>query len=151
MGRNVRSIAAFGVAGVMLAACGGGYKGLSKADFVSKADAICTSGQKKLDAISSALGTSPKLSDVQKVYKNQFATSVQAEVTQLRALKPPKADRKTISTMLDNLSTGIDQVTAEVTSAKTLQDVGALKEPKSLTAADKTANSYGLKACGGAN
>lgn len=151
MSRSLRSVAAICIAGVVLGACGGGYKGLSKADFVTKADAICTAGQKKLDTISSALGSSPKLSDVQRVYKGEFATSVRSEVTQLRALKPPKADRKTISTMLDNLSTGIDQVTAEVTAAKTLQDVGALKEPKSLAAADQTANSYGLKSCGGAN
>jgi hypothetical protein len=146
-----RLVATVCLAALALGACGGGgYQGLSKADFVTQANAICATGQKTLDSIGASVGSSPTLATLQRVYSGQFVAAVREEVSQLRALKPPKADRATISAMLDDLSSGITQFSAAITSAKSLQAVAALKEPSSLAAADKAATSYGLTACNGA-
>ena len=151
MGRISAVIATACVAALALGGCGGGgYQGLSKADFVTQANAICTNGQKALDSIGASVGSSPTLATLQRTYSGPFLAAVREEVSQLRALKPPKADRTTIATMLDNLAAGITQFSAAITSAKSLQAVAALKEPPSLAAADKAATSYGLTACNGA-
>ena len=94
MGRISAVIATACVAALALGGCGGGgYQGLSKADFVTQANAICTNGQKALDSIGASVGSSPTLATLQRTYSGPFLAAVREEVSQLRALKPPKADR----------------------------------------------------------
>ena len=133
-------------------ACGGSsYKGLSKADYTTKADAICAAGNKKLTAVSKTLTPKSSLADFQKLYREDFANTTRDEITQLRALKPPKADRATLSKMLDDLSTGVDQLVAEVGGAKSIADLSKLKQPDSVKSATTAAKAYGLAACGAGN
>jgi uncharacterized protein YqeY len=133
-------------------ACGGSsYKGLSKADYTTKADAICAAGNKKLDAASKTLTPQSSLADFQKLYREDFASTTRDEITQLRALKPPKADRAKLSKMLDDLSTGVDQLVAEVGGAKSISELSKLKQPDSVKSATTAAKAYGLTACGAGN
>ena len=75
------------------------------------------------------------------------APALDAGVAQLRALKPPTADRKTISKMLDDLSAGLDQSSAEVKSLESTHEIASLTEPPALTAASRAAKAYGIGPC----
>ena len=65
---------------------------------------------------------------------------------QLRKLKPPKADRATVAKIFDDLSTGVDQLDAEVRAAKSLKELDALS-PAGLKQASADAKAYGLTDC----
>jgi hypothetical protein len=138
-----------------LGACGGSsssYKGLSKADFVTQAEAICTAGNTKIAKISAQFGSKePTIAQFKSAYINQLIPIFHSEVTDLRALKPPAADRDTIKKMLDELSTGVDQAKAEVEGAKTQAELGTIKEPAGMKTASAAARAYGLAVCGSDN
>jgi hypothetical protein len=65
----------------------------------------------------------------------------------LRALKPPKADRTTVSKTLDDLSTGVDQAAGEIAKLKSTSALTGLQEPPALKTANKEAKAYGLGTC----
>ena len=133
---------------IALGGCGGTYHGLSKAEFVKQGNAICRATQVKLDAAGAA-ERATSLAGVQKLYRDEFAVILRAEIAQLRALSPPKADRQKVSEMLDEFSTGVDQLVASVTAAKSVAELATLSEPSAVAkAAARTARSYGLSSCG---
>jgi hypothetical protein len=141
------SVAACAVV-IALGACAATYHGLSKAEFVKRGNAICRAAQVNLDA-AGATGRATSLAGVQKLYRDEYAVIIRAEITQLRALRPPKADRQTISDMLDGFSTGIDQLVASVSAAKSVAELATLSDPPAVAkAAARTARSYGLSSCG---
>ena len=147
MRRFRRSVAASGAAALLLVACGGGYSGLSKADFVTQADGICKTYEAKLTAMFGHVSTDTTLSEVQSIYQLQAIPVFLAEVQQLRKLKPPKADRATVAKIFADLSTGIDQLDAQVRAAKSLKELDALS-PAGLKQASGDAKAYGLVVCG---
>ena len=143
-----RSVAASCAAALLLlAACGGGYTGLSKTDFVSQADTICKTYEAKLTAMFGHVSADTTLSEVQSIYQLQAIPVFLAEVQQLRKLKPPKADRATVAKIFDDLSTGVDQLDAQVRAAKSLKELDALA-PAGLKQASGDAKAYGLVVCG---
>ena len=133
---------------VVLAACGGSYKGLSKADYVKQAEAICKAGNAKVETFAEQFGPHPALEQVKQAYNEQLLPIYRDELKQLQALKPPKADRDTINKMLDDLSDGIDQAKTAIASAKTQDDFDTLAEPAGLKQASAEAKAYGLPTCG---
>ncbi len=133
---------------IALGGCGGTYQGLSKAEFVKQGNAICRATQVKLDAAGST-GSATSLAGLKKLYRDVFAAILRAEITQLRALRPPKADRQKVSEMLDEFSTGVEQLVASVSAAKSVAELATLSEPPAAAkAAARTARSYGLSSCG---
>ena len=142
-----RSVAACWVAALALAACGGGYHGLSKAEFVSQADAICKSYDAQLTAMFGHVSAGTTLSEVQSIYQLQAIPVFLDEVQKLRKLKPPKADRAAVAKIFSDLSTGIDQLDAQVRDVKSLKELEALS-PAGLKQAGTDAKAYGLTVCG---
>jgi hypothetical protein len=130
-----------------MGACGSSYQGLSKAEFVKRALAICAKSEARANKIVSAPRQDGSIDGYKRVYVDELLPSLSAGVAQLRALKPPKADRKTISKMLDDLSTGLDQFSVEMKSLKSDNDIVSLKEPPALTAASREAKAYGIGPC----
>ena len=130
----------------LLAACGG-YHGLTKAQFVSQADGICKTFDAKFSALFGHVSSTPTLAEVQGIYKDQAIPVFLAEVVQLRALKPPKADRATVKRILDELSAGVDQLDSAVRAARSLKTLEGIV-PDGLKRASADAKVYGLTTCG---
>ena len=61
MRRTVRISLVVVVMTVSTAACGGGYKGLSKPDFVAKSDGVCKSYESQLGSLISHVPGNPTL------------------------------------------------------------------------------------------
>ena len=119
------------VAVSVLAACGG-YDGLTKAEFVTQADATCKTYDARLNALFGHGSKSPTLAYVQGIYRDQAIPIFLEEVVQLRKLKPPKEGRATVKRIFDDLSVGIDQLDAGIRGAKSLKALEAVS-PDALT------------------
>jgi hypothetical protein len=117
-----------------LGACGGSgssYKGLSKADFVNQAEAICTAGNTKIAQVSAQFGSNqPTIEQFRNAYVNQLIPIFHGEVDDLRKLKPPAADRDKITQMLDDLSTGVDQAKADVRARRARPSSARSRSPR---------------------
>jgi hypothetical protein len=146
MSRTSRFLALACVAALTLAACGSSYKGLSKAEFVRQAVAICTKSDAKIAKIAS-IGNSPTIKQVKDSYAKQLLPLLNDEVDQLRALKPPKADREQVLKIFDDLSKGLDQASAEINALKSIKELGSLATPPALKAANAEAKAYRLGTC----
>ena len=147
MRRTSKLITSACIAALVLAACGSDYKGLSKAEFVKQADAICVKNQAETEKLAKAVGDNPTIAQVKDVYADQLIPAFDDQVDELRALKPPEADRETITKMLDDLSAGIDEAGASIAAMKSLKELDALEEPAGFKSANAAAKAYGLKKC----
>ena len=147
MSRTTRLTALACIAALALGACGSSYKGLTKAEFVKQAVAICKTGDAKLTKIGNSIGHNPTITQIQAVYADQLVPALKDEVASLRALKPPKADRTQVSKIFDDLSTGIDQASAAIKSLKSEKELTTLAEPAALKSANTEATAYGLAKC----
>jgi hypothetical protein len=112
---------------------------ITKAEFVAKANAICTAGNKLTNAAGAQLGRSPNKAKAVAVVKNAFVPAIQAQISRIRALGAPAADKATVTKMLDLAQADLDKV----------------KSKPSLLASNanpfgnfaRIAHPYGLKAC----
>ena len=147
MRRTSKLITSACIAALVLAACGSDYKGLSKAEFVKQADAICVKHQAATEKIAKAVGENPTIAQVKDVYADRLIPAFEDQVDELRALKPPEADREAISKMLDDLSAGIDEAGASIAAMKSVQDLEAFEEPAGFKSANAAAKAYGLQKC----
>jgi hypothetical protein len=147
----MRRIVAIGIVAVLaaaLGACGGSDKALSKADYVTQAEAICKAGNDKVTAFSKQFGANPSLAEIKKAYTDQLLPIYASELDQLKALHPPKADKAAIDKMLGDLSDGTDQAKTAIAGAQTENDFAKLDEPAGLKKASAEAKAYGLDTCG---
>ena len=142
-----RSLASGCVAALMVGACGSSYQGLSKDEFIREAVAICAKANVELAKVGTAIGGNATLEQVKDAYAKQLFPVLEDEVDQLRALKPPKEDRKQVSKIFDDLSTGIDQASAEIKSLKSAKELASLTTPPAMKAAKTEATAYGLGSC----
>jgi len=150
--RTTRLIASACVLALTLGACGsGGYSGLSKAEFIRQAEALCRQANAKLAEIGNSFTSKSTITDLQKAYVNQIVPLVNAEIDQLRALKPPKADRAKVSKMLDDFSTGLDQASADVKAVKSKQELASIAVPPARRTTNSESNAYGIGRCGDAS
>jgi hypothetical protein len=133
----VRKVAA-AVAGVLAAAggvtaCGGGHS-LSKAEYIKRADAICSSYARVLTKESNAITLSPS-----------FVSVWKDNMTRLRKLKAPKADRSRVAKIWDEtdlaFATWLKELKAQ--GLKAFDD-----EPAIFHRAASAAAAYGLHDCG---
>ena len=152
-----RKLAAAAVllAGVV-AGCGGDDKGSSddddkpvtKAAFITSADAICTKTNAEITEAAATLrkksekdGTLPKR-DVVNFFKGTSLPAYDDLVRQLGALKPPPGDQARIDGLLATLASAIDTVKAD-------PEKFASTAPKDPFADFNTrARAYGMKVCG---
>ncbi|MGZ4688326.1 MAG: hypothetical protein ACXVKA_02050 [Acidimicrobiia bacterium] len=137
-----------GAAMLLLSSACGGSSGMTKADYVKQANAICRDAAKQVAALEA-----PSSADVASLPK-AAASVVQVQrrtLDRLRAIHPPKAGREQITEWIALVDQTIDQ--AEV-SARSQRD-GDLQ--RAVTAnvngaaldrrADQLAKSYGLTMC----
>jgi uncharacterized lipoprotein len=131
----------------LLAACGGGG-GMTRADYVKRANSICLDAAKDVQALK--IPTRDQLQDIPKA----AASIVKVEretLDRLKSIRPPKQDRPEITRWVALVDQTIDQ--AEM-SARSQRD-GDIR--RALTAnlngaaldqrADQIARSFGLRMC----
>ena len=125
-----------GLAGVALgvAGCGGSSSGLSKSDYVAKADAICKASQAevaKLTDPATPADLGPWLTTVLKLKTQEFKD--------LKALEAPSADKAKLASMLDLASKQVPAL-AKALAAATAGDangaVAAIQDPAVKTTQD---------------
>jgi hypothetical protein len=127
--------------------CGGGGGSSStsandKAEFLKKADAICASGNKKLEiADERAFGSQPaNPTEIERFVGRKLVPIIQAEVVQIRSLPIPSGDQATVSEMLDAAQSDVEQ--AKRDPALLAQNKPVFKD------ANELASGYGLTVCG---
>jgi hypothetical protein len=148
--RAARSSAAL-AAVLLLAGCfggsgGGSSSGVSHAQFVAQARAICATYQKRIALLKGAT-TLPQVAQ-----QGHRAIALEAaELKRLRALTPPDADRAAFGHLLDSLQTGIaiaqDLVAAADSgnTAKVASDAATLRAQ--LAATSRLAQPFQLALC----
>jgi hypothetical protein len=155
MTRSFRCLAgSFVVVGLVMTACGGGAKRLSKEDFIATWDAICKTSNAQSDQIGQNLpdqATQENLSQ----YADAFSQGIpilKKEVSDLRKVRPPEADQATIDGILSNLDQAISKL-EQSQQAAVAGDLAAfttaIQEASPLIdQANSAAVAYGLKECG---
>jgi hypothetical protein len=154
------AITAIVIAG-LLTACGGGSssKTISKAEFITRADAICSAGTKRITALPSprfdpATATKRQLPQISR-YLPHLIGELQFEHNAIGGLPSPGADKSIITRTLAHLQRYIALLTSEqrAAAAGDLSRFQALlareSQPSSpLAQADRLAKQFGLKICG---
>jgi hypothetical protein len=134
---------------LLVGGCGGSSSsGLTKQQWIAKADGICKDAKTQIAAIPAPTSITGLVSEGQKalvITQNEFA--------QLRGLAAPSADAATIKTMLDTAAQEIPATVGLIAIAKTgdmtkIQQYEASKQPI-IDKAKQLAKSYGLTVCGG--
>lgn len=137
---------------VLVSACGGGNTHYTKADFVARANAICTKTLSQTRAITPPASTRP--GDALAAYLGQLVPLLQTEANQIRALKRPSGgtaqDRRVLTHYLAALGQVVGayrrlETAARRGDAQTIANVEATLRDN--PAAD-LATSYGLHSCG---
>jgi hypothetical protein len=149
------SVGAMIAVGVLVAACGSSSSStsrtatpaLTKAEFVAKANAICTKGNAQTQTATAAyvkklgLGANAKPTNAQvaKVADAVLIPGAQAEIDAIKALGAPSGDQQTVNTILAAVQQAVDKVKRNPALVNT--------NPKLFAAANKLASAYGLTAC----
>ena len=149
------------LAALVVAGCGGGGGGsrLSKADFISQADAICQKAHEDENKVSFPnVNPSTASQDDLKKFGDAIkqATAIdRKEVDDLKALKPPEDFQDNYDEALQELSDGLDHADNAVDEANKGDTAGLTRELNAVqskaTEANKKAAAYGLKVCGANN
>lgn len=131
--------------------CGGDddSPGPAKADYINKADAICTaenaSGEKETAAaVAKFGGARPTDAQATKLVTDLLLPNAEKQLAKLRSLEKPKADVERIDAIYDDIAAGIAAARKDPLSL--LKDTST--DSPLATAATK-AKAYGMKVCGG--
>jgi hypothetical protein len=134
-------------AGLLLAACGGGG-GLSKAEYVAKANAICREAARRVTALDA-----PGQADVTQLPKvaGEVVAVQRKALDRLKAIKAPKEDRTRIAKWIALVDQTIDQAEVSARSQRAGDITRAIAANLNGAALDKRADqlarAYGLRGC----
>ena len=119
--------------------------GVTKAEYLTQARTVCQKGNKALTSASNDIlaklppGAKLPEADIQKFVLDTVIPTVRDQVSQLRALPPPKGEKKHVEEIYDKLDDGLDELQ---------------KDPKKLTdgsnvfaEADALSKKYGIEIC----
>ena len=121
---------------------------LTKAAFISRADAVCGAATKRVDAAGAKLqGTAKKprrltQAQITTFLKQTTVPSYERMLIDLRNLTPPLRDQRAIDTFVGSLSSAIDAIKANPDTYAKLTTANPFAD------ANKRAKDYGMKVCG---
>lgn len=145
MGRRASLLAASLALAAGLAACGGG--GVSKPDFVTKADGACGAGNGTLAGVAKPTNL-PELATA----AGSVASTVDGQADALRKLDPPGDDKAVVAGVISALSEVSGPARALQEAAGKGDDAGTARAANDLKGktdnAAAQAKAYGLTACG---
>ncbi|WP_026911298.1 hypothetical protein [Patulibacter minatonensis] len=135
---------------LVLAGCGGSDddKGLSKADYIKQADAICQKGDdaqnKALQSALQALGTdSPSAEQQAKLASEIAVPNIENQLKEIKALGTPKESGDEAKALLTSLEDATAKVKAD---PSTIVNDGS--GPSPFADANAKAKAFGLTVCG---
>jgi hypothetical protein len=139
------------LAAITVAGCGSSY---SKADFISRADAICETAFRQTHTIAppAAGGGAAQQLTALASYLQRVTPVVESETSDLSKLRRPAADRALLERYLAALRAAVAQY-RELGRAAAAGDVSGVAEAESALAAGDAqalAARYGLRSCGDA-
>ena len=144
MSRLLPAVAALALA-AGLVACGGG--GVSKSEFVTKADGACSAGNGML-TIAAKPSSLPELASA----AGTLAASVDSQTEALRKLEAPGDDKVTVAAVIDALAGVSGQARVLQEAAGKTDDAATARAANELRGktdnAAAQAKAYGLTACG---
>lgn len=122
--------------------CGSDNKAPTKAEFVKKGNAICKAGNAKIKLAGKKVFKGKPTSQ----QLNAFATkvlipNVQAQVTAIKNMTPPKGDESKVKAIVDSAQKGLDK--GKVNPALLTQN-----GPGPFARSNKLTTAYGLTVCG---
>lgn len=147
------------VAGALAIGCGDddiADETLSKAEFVTRANAICTEGTKELDKagpeyFGGELGLKdnerPTAAQLAEFTQTKIVPGIQGQVDEIRALGAPEGDEEEVEALLDAAQQGADKLDA---NPELLAEDEQSGPDNPFKEANALAIDYGLKVCGGA-
>lgn len=122
--------------------------GPSKAQFIARADAICSATARRIDAAAAKLrnaserdGTLPK-AEVARFFENTSLPAYEVMLERLRKLTLPQGDERTVDGYLSALAAAVDTFRANPIK------FASRTSPDPFATANTRAQRYGLKACG---
>jgi hypothetical protein len=128
---------------LIAAGCGGdddGGEPLTKEEFITQADAVCTEGDQRLEDATQELTANPSQEEVEAFVSDTLVPSLQEEHDGIAELAPPEEDQETIDAMLSDLSAGIDEIRADPSLV--------FGDENPLADASAAAQEYGMTVCG---
>jgi hypothetical protein len=153
-----RVLCALACATFALSACGGDenettppevLSGLTRGDFVIRADRICMEGRKRLILTGNRYfgglpgDVKPSGAGVTRFANREAIPILRRQYARLRELDPPPGDEREVGRILDQAERGIEQLQADPTILNRGSGV-----PPGLQRAQQGAFQYGLGACG---
>jgi hypothetical protein len=142
--RRLAGVATLLVVGALVAGCGDSNDdALSKSEFVAKANAVCTTNNKKIeDAANDTFSKGrPSAADLEKFTTQTVVPVSQDTIDKIKDLSPPKDDEDQVNAILASAQTTTDKLKADPSSNSESND------PYAET--NKLAKAYGLDACAG--
>jgi hypothetical protein len=117
---------------------------LSTDEFITQADAICTSSNDEVDAQAQQVfgGQQPTDAQLAQFINDTLIPSLEDEINGIDALTPPAGDEDQVQAIIDAVNTALDKVKANP------QLVAASANNGPFAEADQLAKAYGLKVCG---
>jgi hypothetical protein len=146
-------LAAVTVTLALLAGCGEGEKGTSKADFAARADAACKAANDARAALQKrGLVYPPKIEDEKAAdLLRELERADRRAMQQLRALTPPDDDTATIGPMLDGFESAFVNFGEFIRAAAAGDDETGtsvfIQFNEALQAPQAAADGYGLRQC----
>jgi hypothetical protein len=125
---------------------GGGGEALTKQEFITQADQICSEEDAKLDAAAEdVFGGSnqpPSAAEQEQFAADTVIPNVRSQIDQIDELEPPEGDEDQIQAIVDSAREDLD---AGEQDPSLFTDQGG-EEP--LAEASRLAQQYGMKVCG---
>ena len=125
----------------LLVACGGDEpEPLTKDEFTTQANKICSDGNAELETAAEELGESPSEEQIEEFVTDAVLPNLQGQHDDLEDLAAPEGDEDEVEEILDALQDGIDGIEEDPAGAITSGE-----DP--LAEASELAGDYGLTEC----
>jgi hypothetical protein len=127
------------VCSLAVAACGGSDDKPTKAEYITKADAICKAADDKIQTLAQQqfANQQPTPEQITQFQRDKVVPSIEQQSKDLRALDKPDGDDDELNGIYDSL----DEAVQKAKSSPTIDDT-------TFQAVDKKAQDYGFKECG---
>ena len=89
---------------------GSSSTGITKSEFLAKANAICVQGNAVIEPARAKLGLHPNEQEVTPVVLTVVAPAIQNEINALKALGAPAGEEATVTNMLNLAQEGLDEL-----------------------------------------
>lgn len=135
--------------GVLLAACGG--DGLSREEFLARANAICAAGNERIDVVASEVfgdlpeGQEPERQQAQRMF-DTLVTNIQQQIDGIRELEPPEDMAPSVDAWLDEAQAILSRL--EQGGVEGFLDVFRSGAEEPFAGVNEEARRLGLDECG---